>query len=561
MAALSTPGTRLEIGNLVAYLDEDGSFLRAIALPGEEVFRGIGFVVRDQHWGTYALHAKPQIEHTAEQIVIRVVGQIDAPDGVLDWSLVWTLRPAGLSAACDCTSEAGFPTTRAGFVILHSLPAAKGQQLSVTHDDGRVERTVFPDLISPHQPFMAVSGMDYTTAAGHPLRLAFVGEVFETEDQRNWTDASYKTYSRPLSKPFPYRITAAEPEQQRIDLSFVQIAHPPSVPPGLPVFLRETVMPLLGVGLPPGTETHGLSAAIRALAPGFTAIEIDLARDPTLIQTRLLLALVAGAIRLDIRQAPADSVIRALGTLARLLAGHPVIGVSLWDGDAALVAAARAILPNVPIGSGTGAFFTELNRGTNWPKGADYLTWTSTPTYHGSTDDTLGESIETLDDILRTARARFPGTRFQIGPHTLGARFNPNATTLEGRSRLAAPDPRQGKAIAAAWMLGMLAGYADDSVETMSFFEAQGPRGLMDAAGLPTPAAELFMRLSAFKNGRLGILSWPGQPRLRGLRLTGATGAAYCIANLHHEPASAALPEGGTVPIDGFDTVWRQASD
>lgn len=561
MTILSTPGTRLEIGDLVAYLDEDGGFLRAIALPGEEVFRGIGFVVRDQHWGTYALHAKPQIEHTAEQIVVSVAGRIDAPDGVLDWSLVWTLRPDGLSAACDCTSVDGFPTTRAGLVVLHSLPAAKAQPLTVTHDDGRVEKTVFPDLVSPHQPFMAVSGMDYTTVLGHRLRLVFGGEIFETEDQRNWTDASYKTYSRPLSKPFPYRITRSEPERQSVDLSFLQVARPPSEPPGLPVALRETVMPRLGVGLSPGAETHGLSAAIRALAPGFTAIEIDLAQDPALTHVRLLLALVPGAIRLDIRQAPAGTVIRALGTLARLLAGHLVIGVSLWDADEALVAAARAILPNVPIGSGTGAFFTELNRGTRWPKAADYLTWTSTPTYHGSTDDTLGESVETLDDILRTARTRFPGTRFQIGPHTLGARFNPNATTPEGRSRPAAPDPRQGKVMAAAWMLGMLAGYADDSVETISFFEMQGPRGLMDTAGLPTPAAELFMRLSAFKNGRLTILSWPGQPRLRGLRLTGATGAAYCIANLHHERASAALPEGRTVPIDGFDTVWRQASE
>ena len=32
------------------------------------------------------------------------------------------------------------------------------------------------------------------------------GDAFEMEDQRNWADASFKTYVRPLSKPRPYVI-------------------------------------------------------------------------------------------------------------------------------------------------------------------------------------------------------------------------------------------------------------------------------------------------------------------------------------------------------------------
>ena len=44
--------------------------------------------------------------------------------------------------------------------------------------------------------------------------IGFVGEVFEIEDQRNWTDASYKTYCRPLARPFPYRIEPGETVEQ-----------------------------------------------------------------------------------------------------------------------------------------------------------------------------------------------------------------------------------------------------------------------------------------------------------------------------------------------------------
>ena len=39
--------------------------------------------------------------------------------------------------------------------------------------------------------------------------VAFDGDIFEMEDQRNWTDASYKIYSTPLRLPFPCRCAAA----------------------------------------------------------------------------------------------------------------------------------------------------------------------------------------------------------------------------------------------------------------------------------------------------------------------------------------------------------------
>ena len=38
------------------------------------------------------------------------------------------------------------------------------------------------------------------------------GDVFEMEDQRNWTDASFKTYCTPLRQPFP----ATRPLQSRL---------------------------------------------------------------------------------------------------------------------------------------------------------------------------------------------------------------------------------------------------------------------------------------------------------------------------------------------------------
>ena len=45
------------------------------------------------------------------------------------------------------------------------------------------------------------------------------GDTFEMEDQRNWTDASYKTYVRPLALPWPYTLEPARADRQSVTLA------------------------------------------------------------------------------------------------------------------------------------------------------------------------------------------------------------------------------------------------------------------------------------------------------------------------------------------------------
>ena len=45
------------------------------------------------------------------------------------------------------------------------------------------------------------------------------GDAYEMEDQRNWTDASYKTYIRPLALPWPYTIKKGARFAQKVTLA------------------------------------------------------------------------------------------------------------------------------------------------------------------------------------------------------------------------------------------------------------------------------------------------------------------------------------------------------
>ena len=95
------------------------------------------------------------------------------------------------------------------------------------------------------------------------------GDTFEMEDQRNWTDASYKTYVRPLALPWPYTLAKGTQLEQAVRLSVAGNA-PPRGPRGdsaVMVRIGEATgaVPALGVGLAP-EDVDGVVAAADLLA-------------------------------------------------------------------------------------------------------------------------------------------------------------------------------------------------------------------------------------------------------------------------------------------------------
>ena len=539
----------VSLGKLVLRLDRNGAFAREISVGGEELFRGIGFVVRDANWGTPVLTSDAILSRQNDRATVKSGGELDMSGGDLTWSAEWSITEGGLEAKGRASSVTGFHTNRTGFVVLHSLGATRGRPVKVFHPGGGIEETTFPELVSPHQPFFDIEALEYTTAAGNRLRLSFSGEVFEIEDQRNWTDASYKTYCRPLRLPYPYRIGPSTVIEQSVRLEILAVTPVGSRPPrAAPRIERTAVLPVLGTSLPPGPLVPKQLGALKSLALGFTAIEVDLSDEDGLATASERVATAPGPLRIDIRKSEEKKTLAAVTTLAPLLANKAIIGVSLWDAEDSTIAAARAVAPNIRIGGGTGAFFTELNRLSHWPA-ADYLTWTSNPTVHGSSDDTIGETIESLVDIIRTARARSSAARFQIGPMTLGLRYNPNSTTAEGRRMASPPDPRQDEMIAASWAVGTIAGFLDSAVETLAFFEPIGPKGLLSEHGSFSPAAHVLLRLSPYAGCKVSVIRWPGIPRAVGLLIKAQGEFVFCFAHPRDEEFPISLPPG----------VWARA--
>src|SRR3712207_13638 len=61
--------------------------------------------------------------------------------------------------------------------------------------------------------------LTHEAAPGLRVTCRLEGDTFEMEDQRNWTDASYKTYVRPLALPWPYKLDAGTELEQAVTVT------------------------------------------------------------------------------------------------------------------------------------------------------------------------------------------------------------------------------------------------------------------------------------------------------------------------------------------------------
>ena len=92
-----------------------------------------------------------------------------------------------------------------------------GHDVLVRHTDGTESSAMFPRLIAPQQVLRNIRGLQHAVSTGWDMSVDFEGETsWETEDQRQWCDFSFKTYVRPLSSQTPYTLAAGTVTIQRV---------------------------------------------------------------------------------------------------------------------------------------------------------------------------------------------------------------------------------------------------------------------------------------------------------------------------------------------------------
>jgi len=192
-----------------------------IRTSGEEVIRRIYLVFQDINWTSRPFIIKDEIWDVTDRSFsakIRAQGSHDAKD--LSVELEITGSESGeITYGFSASTAVSFMRNRLGLCLLHPVAGLAGRECKLTKADGAIEKSKFPDAISPDQPFLNLSGISHQLQSGQVASVNFEGEIFETEDHRNWSDASYKTYCTPISLPFPAQVTPGELLSQKITIS------------------------------------------------------------------------------------------------------------------------------------------------------------------------------------------------------------------------------------------------------------------------------------------------------------------------------------------------------
>ncbi|HUF63959.1 MAG TPA: hypothetical protein VMN36_17905 [Verrucomicrobiales bacterium] len=516
----------LRAGPLRMSFDPSSGFLRHLTLGSREVIRGIYGAVRDANWNT--------VPPFLSQVVIHDIDDPPAPsfsiafdarcrDDCIDFSWQGTITGSSdgtVRYAFRGTARSAFRKNRIGLCLLHPIVECAGAPCRVEHSNGSSTEACFPQLIAPHQPFRDVRTISHIVQRGLWARVQFSGDVFEMEDQRNWTDASFKTYSTPLDLPFPVALEPGDSVSQEIVLSLsAEFPDPLANPGASPALSPPATLDLdwdrarprcsLGTAIP--TAGPDLSeAALESLAhlrPDHLRCDLRFSQKQWPARLRQSLAVAESVdARLHLalhltRRAPEDiaALLEALGQARDRVALWLVFCAGQKTSDPETVELAARLLPlrdacSIPLVAGTDAWFAEWNRQPPPPDATALPCFSITPQVHAFDDLSLIETLQAQRCTVDSARALYPRP-VVISPITLLPRFNPNATQAEIPSEPPA-DPRQSQPFAAAWTAGSLARLTTHPhVHSLTYYESAGSRGLTDARGHPYPVYHVLQEV------------------------------------------------------------------
>lgn len=546
----------------------DAGNLRTIRHHGLEVIRGIAFLVRDKDWGTLpAVLSDLEIDEAPDRFRVRYRARCTAETTFTYGAEITGSADGRLTFAAEGSPEQDFLTNRLGFIVLHPLEGVVGRPLTVEHTDGTRETITIPELVSPDQPALDIRALTNEPADGLVVSCRMEGDAFEMEDQRNWTDASLKTYIRPVSRPRPFVVSAGERVEQGVILS---LTGSPTLRDVLPMARGHGAeVPRIAIGIPAGTAGLVGITALEALAPSRLIARLDARKPLDAPELARLSALKATlccllTVELILPAEDADAELAAVrdGFKDAGLEPDSLIAVGAYDlrmrpsnasppgggeSPARLVAAARRLFPRVEIGSGAFTGFPEFNR--NPPPPADFVTHTTSAIVHAADDLSVMETLEALPHVFHSAAALCGGRPYRIGPSGIGLRINPAGSGVpdnpaNGRVPMASRDPRQDGLFAAAWTLGYLVKAAAAGVDEVALADASGDFGVLrpDRPGGLRPLYHVLRGLAAARGSRLAVPEI-STPHIAALACEAAAHREVWLANLTGELAGLVIQE------------------
>ena len=589
--------TVLTAGPLTLRFCARSGMVREVRAGAVEVLRGVYAVVRDENWGTVptslrdlAIDERPEGFRISFSASCRQ-GQID-----FSWLGVLTGEPDGtLCYELDGTAQNTFRRNRIGFCVLHPIRECAGRPCTIEKSDGSFEHGEFPAAISPHQPFRDIRSISHEASSDLRVTVTLEGDVFEMEDQRNWSDASYKTYCTPLDLPFPMEVRQGTRIRQKVTVKLLSSAQPTALrkmqSAGNDIVARlGRVVRVPKLGLCAASHSRRLStldvARLRALRLDHLRVDLEFSNPNCFAAFRQCAeeAVAMGVslhVAFHVSDAAESELTRFFDELGAIR--PPVAACFIFHRDSKVTPldwldrckpVLKSRWPAVPIGAGTITNFAELNRDRLPPGSAQIVCFSLNPQVHAFDNLSLVESLESQPQMVACGQA-FAGASIAVGPITLKPQFNPDATAataplLPGELPPEV-DPRQCSLFAAGWTLGSVAQLTAAGTDIATYFETTGWLGVMETEsgsplpekfpstpGMVFPMYHVFADLADAADARACCVETESPLAIQGLFWESSGHRRLLVANLTETTKAVHLP---TELFDGRSAWWLRLLD
>lgn len=482
--------------------------LRYIRHGDEEIVRTIYSAVRDENWNTAPYEiSNEEIIQKDRGFKIRYTAHCRMKNIAYDIFTEITAEEDTIEFAIRGTALSDFKRNRIGICLLHPVSFAVQHAVDITNPSGTALLHNFPSTISPHQPAKDIRRMVWkSNSSNHTIE--FFGDIFETEDQRNWTDSSFKTYSTPLELPLPVDVKTGEVVEQKILVIINEQKNTIAQTLSNESAVVDVPFPKVGFSKTPGQslDIEEISMLQNIL---FNHYSVELYLSSAGWKNELHSA--AGeskqlGVKLQLTCFFDDSYITQFAELCDTLrsGNHSpesilVLGLTKRSDPKTfhdIYSAIKQSNPSIAVGYGTNGHFADLNR--NLPVGLkyDFVSFGVTPQAHSTDTFSLLENLDNQDDIIKTIRTHLGKIPIHVSPITFKAR---KQSLYSENGAPADFDNRQHLELGAAWVMRTLQNFAGTSV---TLFDAVGYKGLISDEhrrnGKPSPLYELLRKLKAF---------------------------------------------------------------
>ena len=389
---------------------------------GHEILRRIFVTVRDRNW-----QEVPPTHWISDVDDRRGVATLEARhvgDGVdFEWKGLLTAEPDARLVRFSFTGRAlqDMEVCRLGLVVLHPVAPLVGSVVTTSGPGGSHQLMVSPRLhpqaivdgvpmaMTPPYSELSIERPDFGA-----LQLHFDGDLFELEDQRNWGDASFKSYCTPLRLGFPRRVAAGTVIGHSVEIRFERAANADEAPAVRSIKPRKAAAVRSDATFPTiGCQLNAIDALADRGALPWHHYQIDASLLHSAENREKLLETVSTGLELcmtldDHGTTEPDvlSWLREHAGLIRRILAHGA-GTSL-PSSAALarlreeLGAGASSMPAIL--AATRGYFVEFNRCVAVPGPADGIAFPLSATVHSDDAATVISNVPALADMVRTAR-------------------------------------------------------------------------------------------------------------------------------------------------------------